>query len=88
MSFADVIFGVFVASHAFDNAERLALRWIQKYVSSFGGDPQKVTLWGESAGAISAALQMTTNGGDTEGLFRAAFMVRKQHFSLYDRKII
>ncbi len=30
--------------------------------------------WGESAGAISAALHMLANGGDTEGLFRAAFM--------------
>lgn len=30
--------------------------------------------WGESSGAISVALQMVTNGGDTEGLFRAAFM--------------
>lgn len=30
--------------------------------------------WGESAGAISVALQMVTNGGNTEGLFRAAFM--------------
>ena len=31
--------------------------------------------WGESAGAISVALQMLTNGGDTEGLFRGAFML-------------
>ncbi|KAG8884874.1 hypothetical protein FRB97_003081 [Tulasnella sp. 331] len=54
--------------------QRLALRWIQRYVSNFGGDPKKVTLWGESAGAISTSLQMVTNGGDTEGLFRAAFM--------------
>ena len=30
--------------------------------------------WGESAGAISVALQMLTNGGNTEGLFRGAFM--------------
>ena len=30
--------------------------------------------WGESAGAMSAALHMVTNGGDTEGLFRGAFM--------------
>jgi len=30
--------------------------------------------WGESAGAISVALQMVTNGGNTEGLFRAGFM--------------
>lgn len=30
--------------------------------------------WGESAGAISASLHMLTNGGNTEGLFRGAFM--------------
>ena len=30
--------------------------------------------WGESAGAISVALHMQANSGDTEGLFRAGFM--------------
>lgn len=30
--------------------------------------------WGESAGAISAALHMLADGGNTGGLFRAAFM--------------
>ena len=24
--------------------ERLALRWVQRYVSAFGGDPDKVTM--------------------------------------------
>ncbi|THV04430.1 alpha/beta-hydrolase [Dendrothele bispora CBS 962.96] len=48
--------------------QREALRWIQKYIGAFGGDPTK------SAGAISVSLQMLANGGDTEGLFRAAFM--------------
>ncbi len=30
--------------------------------------------WGESAGAVSAALHMVANDGNNEGLFRAAFM--------------
>ena len=30
--------------------------------------------WGQSAGAISVSAQMLTNGGNTEGLFRAAIM--------------
>ncbi|KAH9970757.1 Alpha/Beta hydrolase protein [Lactifluus volemus] len=54
--------------------QRLALRWVQTYISEFGGDPTKVTIWGESAGAISVALHMLTNNGNQQGLFRGAIM--------------
>ncbi|KAH9051980.1 carotenoid ester lipase precursor [Lactarius vividus] len=54
--------------------QRVALRWVQKYISKFGGDPSKVTIWGESAGAISVAMQMITNKGNNENLFRAGVM--------------
>ncbi|KAI0690023.1 carotenoid ester lipase precursor [Cerioporus squamosus] len=54
--------------------QRTALRWVQKFISSFGGDHKKVTIWGESAGAASVFFQMFANDGDAEGLFRAGIM--------------
>ncbi|KAJ8454773.1 hypothetical protein ONZ45_g19172 [Pleurotus djamor] len=54
--------------------QREALRWVKRYISNFGGDPTKVTIWGDSAGAIASALHMVANNGNNEGLFRGAFM--------------
>lgn len=40
----------------------LALKWVQQHISSFGGNPEKVTVMGESAGAISIALHLVNPG--------------------------
>ncbi|KAL4787594.1 Alpha/Beta hydrolase protein [Aspergillus varians] len=54
--------------------QRVAMRWIKQNIEAFGGDPDKITIWGESAGAYSVGAHLVANNGDNEGLFRAAIM--------------
>ena len=37
-----------------------ALQWVQKNITSFGGDPKNVTVFGESAGAMDISLLMAS----------------------------
>ncbi len=49
-----------------------ALRWVQRNASAFGGDPQNVTIFGESAGGMSVLALMTSPL--SQGLFSRAII--------------
>ncbi|KAI1077609.1 alpha/beta-hydrolase [Whalleya microplaca] len=61
--------------------QRLALQWVQKYIHLFGGDKNRVTAMGASAGAGSIMHHITSFGGAGENpgfkqaiMFSPAFM--------------
>lgn len=41
--------------------QRMGLEWVADNMEEFGGDTDKVTIWGESAGAISVMDQMAVS---------------------------
>ncbi|OSX62581.1 hypothetical protein POSPLADRAFT_1065829 [Postia placenta MAD-698-R-SB12] len=61
--------------------QRLAMEWVHEYISDFGGDPSKVIIWGESAGAESIGLHYLINNGTTD-LFRGGFMESGSPYTL------
>lgn len=42
--------------------QQFALKWVQENIHLFGGDPQKVTVQGQSAGAASVTYQVLSPG--------------------------
>jgi carboxylesterase type B len=53
--------------------QQLAMRWVKQNIAAFGGNPEQITLFGESAGAMSVGLHLFSIPSSNE-LFRAAVM--------------
>ncbi|KAI0506603.1 Alpha/Beta hydrolase protein [Xylaria bambusicola] len=49
--------------------QRFAIEWTRKYIAKFGGDPNRITIGGESSGAASVVFHSLAYGGKETGLF-------------------
>jgi len=61
-----------------------ALRWVRRNIASFGGDPENVTVFGESAGGSSVLSLMATPAGTD--LFHRAIALSPSMSQLRDRE--
>ncbi|MCP4314477.1 MAG: carboxylesterase family protein [Hyphomicrobiales bacterium] len=57
--------------------QQLVLKWVHDNIAAFGGDPARVTLFGESAGAASVGLHLMSPA--SQRYFRAAIMESNPH---------
>ena len=64
--------------------QQAALRWVQENIRAFGGDPDNVTISGQSSGGLSVLAHMVSRG--SQGLFHRA-IVQSGSFALTQQSL-
>ncbi|PHH91910.1 hypothetical protein CDD83_9777 [Cordyceps sp. RAO-2017] len=52
--------------------QRLAIEWVRDNIAQFGGDPQRITIFGQSSGGLAVGLHILAYGGDKRVPFQQA----------------
>lgn len=62
----------------------LAIKWVKKYIRNFGGDPNRITLFGESSGGgMVSALMLSPNEIVPFDLFQGAILASGSFFGTW-----
>lgn len=70
------------ASTNFGNLDQaFATRWVKRNITAFGGDPDNITIGGQSAGGRSVQVQLTSP--QTDGLFQKAIIMSGIRYGSY-----
>jgi para-nitrobenzyl esterase len=77
---ADSVLGAHSGDYGLQD-QQAALRWVQHNVAAFGGNPRKVTIFGESAGASSVCDQVASP--TARGLFEDAISTSGEYDGLF-----
>ena len=64
--------------------QQAALRWVRRNIEKFGGDPERVTIAGQSAGGLSVLAHLVSRG--SRGLFQRA-IVQSGAFALTQQSL-
>ncbi|CAI4217517.1 unnamed protein product [Parascedosporium putredinis] len=65
--------------------QRAVFEWVRSYAHLLGGDPNKVTAMGESAGASSIMHHLVAEGGTKDPLFNRAILLSPAFQPMWDR---
>jgi para-nitrobenzyl esterase len=84
MNFGEALGDERIASNLGLRDQVLALRWVREHIEAFGGDPEQVTLAGESAGSMSVSLLM--HAQEARPLFHRAIMQSGALSLIHDRE--
>jgi para-nitrobenzyl esterase len=66
--------------------QRAALEWVRRNITAFGGDPNNVTIFGQSGGGFDVSLHVVSHGG--RGLFHRAIAESPVALTGHGRRIV